>query len=142
MPPILFLAHQNTGDSSCPKSIPVLKPRLMEQQLSLACSIFLRKELYVEVRTNTVILPKVCEVYKNDFGGDSNSCLKLCLEEVDEETADTIQTMMSGGSISIRFQHTADNYHSYLQMRGAVGGGDVGSLRLQRTISQDSSTVY
>lgn len=106
----------------------------------MASSIFLRKELYVDARTNTVILPKVCEVYKSDFGGDSNAILKFCLEKVDEETAATIRTMMSAGSVSIRFQHAADNYHSYLQLRG-VTTSDPSSIRLQRTVSQDS-TVY
>ncbi|CAJ1944567.1 unnamed protein product [Cylindrotheca closterium] len=129
----------STGDSSCPRSIPVLKPHDIEQQLTLASSIFLRKEVYVDARTNTVILPKICEVYKNDFGGDSTSCLRFCLEEVDEETAATIRTMMLAGSVSIRFQHATDNYHSSLQLRAAIG--ESGSLRLQRTVSQDS-TIY
>ena len=109
----------------------------MEQQLSLASSIFLRKEVYVDARTNTVILPRVCEVYKNDFGGDSNSCLRFCLDEVDEETAATIRTMLLAGSVSIRFQHTTDNYHTSLQLRAAIGESP--SVRLQRTISQDST---
>ena len=129
----------STGDSSCPRSVQVLTPQDMEQQLSLASSIFLRKELYLDARTNTVMLPKICEVYKNDFGGDPNSCLKFCLDQVDEETEATIRTMMSAGNVSIRFQHTSDNYHTYLQLRGGVR--DLPALQLQRSISQDS-TIY
>ena len=66
-----------------------------------------------------MILPKVCEVYKPDFGPDSLSCLKFCMGGLDEGTASTIRVMMMDGesNLTIRYQHTAEQYHISLRLR-------------------------
>jgi hypothetical protein len=91
----------------------------VEQQLSSAAGIFLKKELFIDARSHTIILPKICDVYKSDFGGsDSTACLRFCLDEVDEETAAIIRSMMTDtNKVTIRYQPTSEQYHSYLQLR-------------------------
>lgn len=108
----------NTGDVACPRDIPVLRPYILEQQLNDAAAIFLRQELEIDPKKSVIILPKICEVYKNDFGGDALSCLKFCLGGLDEGTASTIRVMMMDMSnLVIRYQHTTDQYHTSLTLR-------------------------
>jgi hypothetical protein len=99
----------------------------VDSQLSLAAGLFLKKELYIDVRSNAVILPKLCEVYKYDFGGDSTACLRFCLDEVDEDTAATIRAMMDSSNVAIRYQHNSEHYHSCLQLRAIFGESQHGA---------------
>ena len=114
-PRINFLL--NTGDVACPRDIPILRPSTVEQQLNLAASIFLKQELEVDPKKSVVILPKICEIYKNDFGGHAAACLKFCMGGLDEGTASTIRVMMMDSNFVIRYQHTAEQYHTSLVIR-------------------------
>lgn len=108
----------NTGDLACPRDIPILRQNMIEDQLNEAATIFLQQELEIHPKKCLVILPKVCEVYKNDFGGDSLSCLKFCLGGLDEGTASTIRLMMMDqNNLMIRYRHTAEQYHTSLTLR-------------------------
>ena len=102
--------------------MPVLRAEEVEQQLNEAAAIFLKKQLYVDTARRAVVLPKVCEVYKNDFGPDSLSIIKFCLGGLDEGTASTIRLMMADEStMTIRYQHTAEQYHACLNLRDGDG---------------------
>ena len=102
--------------------MPVLRADEVEQQLNDAAAVFLKKQLHVDTSRRLVVLPKVCEVYKNDFGSDSLSCLKFCMGGLDEGTASTIRVMMMDESgLAIRYQHTAEQYHSHLTLRDGDG---------------------
>lgn len=108
----------NTGDVACPRDIPILRPRIVEQQLNVAASIFLRQELEIDPKRSFIILPKICEVFKYDFGGDPISCLKFCMGGLDEGTASTIRVMMMDmGNLMIRYQPSSDQYHTSLNLR-------------------------
>ena len=114
---IYFLQNQkNTSDSACPRSVPILKPRDLDQQLRTATAMFLKKELIAEARLNHILLPKVCEVYKYDFGNDASSCLEYCLGQVDEETASAILAVMESNQATLRYQHSSNLYHPCLQL--------------------------
>jgi hypothetical protein len=103
---------------ACPSSVPVLRAFEVDNQLNTAASIFLKNQLYIDTNRRLVVLPKVCEVYKNDFGPDPLSCLKFCLGGLDESAASTIRLMMMDEStIVIRYQHTAEHYHTCLKAR-------------------------
>ena len=109
---------QNTGDISCPSSVPVLRPKTIESQLNAAAAIFLKKELYIDQAKRLVVLPKVCEVYRGDFGSDALSCLRFCIGGLDEGTASTIRVMMiDESSLVIRYQHASEQYHMSLKLR-------------------------
>ena len=113
---------QNTGDIACPSSVPVLRAEEVEQQLNEAAACFLKKQLLVDTARRVVVLPKVCDVYKNDFGADSLSCLKFCMGGLDEGTANKIRVMITDEStLTIRYQHTAEQYHSCLNLRDGDG---------------------
>jgi hypothetical protein len=108
----------NTGDTACLATVPVLRPSEVEKQLNAAAAHFLKKELYIDVARRTVVLPKVCEIYRTDFGDSSISCLRFCLGGLDEGLASGIRVMMMDeASLVIRYQHTAEQYLTYLRLR-------------------------
>ena len=113
---------QNTGDIACPSTVPVLRATEVEHQLNSAAAIFLKHQLFIDTNKHLVVLPKVCEVYKNDFGADSLSCLRFCMGGLDESTASTIRVMMMDeSSLAIRYQHTSEHYHTCLTLREGQG---------------------
>jgi len=110
----------NTADIACPVSVPVLSHRYVEQQLNAACvDFFCNNQLVVDSKRRTVTLPKVCEIHRNDFGnGEFLSILKFCRDEMDNELGNSIRALMEGEkNLTIRFQHTPDQYHSSLKLR-------------------------
>ena len=110
----------STADVACPASIPVLSHRYVEQQLNVACVDFLcNNQLVVDSKRRIVTLPKVCEIHRNDFGnGEFLSILKFCRDEMDNELGKTIRAVMEGEkNLTIKFQHTQEQYHSSLKLR-------------------------
>lgn len=113
----------NTGDTACPASVPVLSPETVDQQLKESCAAFMdNNQLVVDTRRRTVTLPKVCEVYKHDFGGgDFLPILKFCVEGMDEDTRNFVRLLLTDEkNLIIKFQHTTDQYHSSLRLRKTV----------------------
>jgi hypothetical protein len=110
----------NTGDVSCPRAAPVLNPLHLEAQLNSQVADFVRSNVTVDVSRKLVIIPKICEVYRNDFAAaDSNpsvACLRYCLRFLDEPTADQIYALLQDEA-TIKYQHTAEQYHSNLERR-------------------------
>jgi hypothetical protein len=112
----------NTGDTACPASVPVLSPRFVDQQLKECCAAFMdNNQLVVDTRRRTIILPKVCEVCKHDFGGgDSLSILKICFGGMDGDTSTFVRLLlMDEKNLIIKFQRTPEQYHSSLRLRPA-----------------------
>ena len=103
---------------ACPPTVPVLRASDLDHQLNVAAATYLKEEFAVDAKRRLVILPKICEVYKNDFGGDSMSCLRFCMGLLDEGTSSILRVMMMDeGNLSIRYQHTADQFHTALRYR-------------------------
>ena len=73
----------------------------------------------VDSKRRIVTLPKVCEIHRNDFGnGEFLSILKFCRDEMDNELGKTIRAVMEGEkNLTIKFQHTQEQYHSSLKLR-------------------------
>lgn len=72
----------NSGSVSNPESVYLLTPRNLEQQLNAASQATLTHSMSVDFGYHTVTLPKLCEVYRSDLGGDDaakvlNTCLKF-----------------------------------------------------------------
>lgn len=133
----------NTGDTACPVSVPVLTSRQMEQQMNAALAAFLaNKQLVVDARRRTVTLPKVCDVFRNDFGsGESVAILKLCIGGMDEETASSVRVMLTDeNNIVIRFHQASENYHSSLILRDDGEGMEAGRIP-RRELSSASLEV-
>jgi hypothetical protein len=134
----------NTGDTACLASVPVMTPRFVEEQLNASCAAFMdNNQLVVDTRRRTVTLPKVCEVYKNDFGHDSLSILKYCVGVMDEDTANFVRLLiLDEKNLVIKFQHTPDQYHSTLKLRVAFTSEEPSMISsLRETASSGSAEM-
>lgn len=69
----------NCGAKSCPP-IAFYKPESITQQLDLATNNYLKQEVFTNSLTNMVIVPKLMQWFKADFGGKSG-ILKLLREK-------------------------------------------------------------
>jgi Protein of unknown function, DUF547 len=119
----------NTGDVSCPSSVPILTPSRLDEHLTTSTSLFLEKQMHVDMKRRTVILPKVCDVYRSDFGpGDSISVLRFCVGSMDVETASKVRLMLiDEHNLVVKYQHTQEQYHSQLK---ALGMGPISFHRV------------
>jgi hypothetical protein len=65
----------NSGSISNPSSVYALTPRNIEKQLQKVAYATLANSVQVDLSRSTIVLPKICEVYRNDFGHDTASLL-------------------------------------------------------------------
>ena len=111
----------NTGDASCPRDIHVLRPDHLEVQMILSAAEFLRHNVVLDESRRIIFIPKLCEVYRNDFAGDSvgalNVCLQYCLRYVPEPMRTKITNFLEEEpSVTIKYVSTADQYHASLRL--------------------------
>jgi hypothetical protein len=117
-PNVNFLVH--TGDTSCSNNIPVLQSEYLADQLAAVAADFLRRNVSVDRAKRTITIPKILEVFRNDFPSDVSmssalSCLRYCLRFLEEGLADAIYTILQDeGSVTIKYRNAADQYHSRL----------------------------
>lgn len=108
----------NTGDVACPQDVPVLRPDKLEEQLAHAAVVFLESQLSVDVIRRCVLLPKVCEVFKNDFDDEGSGCLYYCSRYLDSATVNSLKRMLrEETTLTIKYQSNADQYHTKLILR-------------------------
>lgn len=79
--------------------------------------------MQVDMKRSTVVLPKVCEVFRNDFGpGDSLSVLKFCVASMEAEAASKVRLMLiDEHKLVVKYQHTSEQYHASLKQLGLGG---------------------
>ena len=102
---INFVLHQ--GDLSCGPTVPIFSPEIMEEQLNAATSAFLSRQVKIFVNRRTIVLPKVCDIYRKDFGsGDPYDCVAFILQYMDEDEQDKIVELFTDetNAPSIKYQ--------------------------------------
>ncbi|KAL7550235.1 hypothetical protein ACHAWF_013474 [Thalassiosira exigua] len=105
----------NNGDLAYPPAVPVLQPQTMDVQMDASASCFLKSRVKIDKRKKTVFLPKVCDVYRNDFGmGDGLVCLSQCLIYLDESEQLAIATLLEAGVVSVKFRRNREDFHPNL----------------------------
>jgi hypothetical protein len=113
----------NTADVSCPREIPVLKVFQFEEQLDAQARAFIRQSVVVDVSKKLVILPKILEIYKNDYAADSVSgssiaSLRYCLRYLDGPTAVQVRTLLQEENpIIVKFHPSAEQFHFSLRQK-------------------------
>lgn len=116
-PRINFVLHQGT-DSGGP-TVPVFTPEVMEEQLNVATSTFLSRQVKIYVNRRTIVLPKVCEVYKDDFGsGDPYDCISFILQYMDEDSQDKIVELFTDetNAPSIKYRPSQQSFVTNLML--------------------------
>jgi hypothetical protein len=73
-------------------------------------------QVKINARKRVVFLPKVCDVYRNDFGmGDCLVCLSQVLRYLDESSQLTVASLLeNGGQIAVRFKQPSEKFHTSL----------------------------
>ena len=105
----------NTADRSCSPEVVVFQRDYLDEQLERAAFDFLSRNLVVDSARRVIILPKICDVYRGDFGEEgSASIARYCADYMDEERAAAIRSLLDEG-VSIRFQSSSDQYHATLR---------------------------
>ena len=81
-----------------------------------ATSSYLMSQVEINVKKRVVTIPKVCDVYRNDFGmGDCLVCLSQILRYLDETNQLLIATLLeNGGQITVRFKQPSEKFHANL----------------------------
>ena len=104
---------------SYPSAVPVLQYPILEDQVETAASCFLIDQVKIDVRKRTVFLPKVCDVYRNEFGmGDGLVCLSQCLKYLDDGDQLTIAALLNDGvgPIAVKFRNASEHFHTNLTL--------------------------
>jgi hypothetical protein len=112
----------NTGDMACPKAVIVLRPETLEEQLNFAATEFIRSNVKVDEGKRTIFVPKVCDVYRNDFGFDGSNaayaCLQYCLGFMSQSKAEEITGLLGNNyNFTVKFCPSSDQYHTYLTLQ-------------------------
>jgi len=114
----------NTADTYCPREVPVLVPSQLEAQVNVQTQEYLRRNVIVDRSKRLILLPRICEAYRNDFAPDAvgaaNMCLRYCLSYLDDDTADAIRSLLDDAkspAISIKYRAATDQYHTTLKLR-------------------------
>lgn len=142
----------NNGMVPNPSSIIIFNPSRLDHQLNIASKLFLRHQLAIEGDSKskrTIILPKVTEVYRNDFDGRSlndatqippshkylASIISFCCafanddESVREQLAEYLKQCGShSNDMTAKFQHVTWDFHSSLTAYSDSGGNELDSL--------------
>ena len=105
----------NNGDKSYPSKVPILTPQTMDDKMDVSAFLFLMDTVKIDLEKRTVFLPKVCDVYRDDFG-DGLVCLSRCLIYLDTKSQLAIGGLLEGGVVSVKFSHASNGFHSSLML--------------------------
>ena len=117
----------STADLSCPREVPVLNPLDLDRQLDSQAVAYIRKSISVDVARKQVILPKIFDVYRNDFAADfvqsgsGHESLRYCLRYlfVDEPfIASQMRLLLDDpASVVIKYHPAAEQYYSSIKRK-------------------------
>lgn len=97
----------NNGSISCPSKIYVIKPDNLDKVLIDATQLFLADSIQCDVRRWSITLPRICDIYRNDFGDDNISVLQQCKRLVEFSVQNEIQDVLNAAkhisSVVIKF---------------------------------------
>jgi len=108
---------QNNGSSSNLSRVPIFSPLKLDEQIDHVCVKRLQNDAIVDRKKQSLLLPKVCDIYRNDFGdGDSMHCLSFCIRFLKEEDQRLVIDLLNTGfrGYTIKFYSPTDTFHSYL----------------------------
>jgi Protein of unknown function, DUF547 len=111
----------NTGHASFPRHVKVLHTETLDEQLNEIAQEYLSRNMVVDASKRSISLPKIMDVYRNDFVSDqsvspSAACLQYCMDFVKEATALQIRSMQLEDSVvTIKYLSPVDSYHSTLK---------------------------
>jgi len=110
----------NTGDSSCPQTVPVLTPNNLQDELDAFSSLFVQSQLSVDVPKRVIVLPRICAIYRNDFGnGDDTVAIMFCITFLNDGVKNDVLRLLKNESnvpVYMKLQPISEQYHSRLKL--------------------------
>lgn len=105
----------NQGFALNPPTVPILSPTSLDAQLHHVSAEFLT-QVCVDYKKRIIYLPKICDVYRNDFGeGDNLTLAKYCLSFVRVNWEAVNELLLSDEKPTIKFLPLSMDFHSHLQ---------------------------
>lgn len=95
----------NSCSISNPAKIYLLKPETLYSRLNDSSVELFNRTLQVDMKRNTILLPKVCDLYKQDFGGDTQEVLRHILRYLGREQWENVSLLLTGAKIPLVKYH-------------------------------------
>lgn len=116
----------NNGNTCNLPDITVLKPSILESQLSQITQRFLQTHLKVDKAKRVLILPKVCDVYRNDFG-DTRACIDFCLKFMNDSDRSFLIDLLenSSNTLAVKYSHNCGTF--YPNLKENIDTNNIGS---------------
>jgi hypothetical protein len=86
----------NSSSLSNSSVIYMFRPETMQATLESASLRLINTTIRIDLKKRTVLLPKVCDMYRNDFGGSSQEVLKTIVQFVDGDNKEKLLLLISG----------------------------------------------
>lgn len=106
----------NTGNMANAASVPILKVDRLNEQLNSLSRSYMFRRLSVDTIKRSVTLPKVCDIFRQDFG-EAHVCLHYCLQFLSDDVQSMIIGMMENGQgpITIKYEQACDRFYTSLK---------------------------
>lgn len=107
----------NCGSVSNPPMVFLVTPETLYARLNEVSQIAMSHSLKVDSRRRTVVLPKVCDVYRADFGEDVVQALRHCVRYLGREHWEQVSLLLTESRPpTIKFQELRTRSHSKLRL--------------------------
>jgi Protein of unknown function (DUF1769)/Protein of unknown function, DUF547 len=118
-PSINFLL--STADCSFPREVPVIDTKNLDSALHFQTMTYIRSNVVVDVAKRHVFLPKIFDVYRNDFAsnltipGSGYENVRYCLRYLDDRTASQIQSLLVDAALTVKYFPVEEQFYSSLK---------------------------
>jgi Protein of unknown function, DUF547 len=118
-PSINFLL--STADCSFPREIPVVDTRNLDSILHFQTVNYIRNNVVVDVAKRQFFLPKIFDVYRNDFvsdltiPGSGHENIRYCLRYLDDRIALQIRSLLEDASLTVKYFPVEEQFYSSLR---------------------------
>ena len=85
----------NHGSLSYPSKLFIMKPHSFEKTCMEACSLYLSDAIRVDLRRWSLVVPRVCDIYRSDFGEGNVSIVEACRKLADYKSKKDIQDVIT-----------------------------------------------
>lgn len=93
-----FVIRRRLRDVS---AIPILDSDTLEETLVEQSQKYLAKHFMIDTEKRIITLPKMCSIFRNDFGSDQRSCVIKLLEFMEPELQTLISNMLEDGNYTV-----------------------------------------
>lgn len=103
-----------------------MRPDKLEEELRQITELFLKNHIKVDISKKIVTLPKVCDVYRNDFEGTAKTCVEYCLKYLNESIQSKLSEILekSPSLVSYKYEQSSDIFHNILKPKLLTGTSD------------------